>query len=479
MGGFRPAVPGAAVEGERWRPPPGCARRVGGRGGASGNSAACPLSRGERGGLSDIAGFGEMQSPYSAPLSLGRLRLGAQPYAGRCLGARAWGGGSRSGRGGETMDNCDRGRDELYDNVYRAVLMCKLAGLGFAETRRIVEEIFGAAIPRSVVKSWFYGRKRRRLSKLNALDKSLWYHEAYRQALKLKEEHPSRGHKKITTEIRKKLPIRVPPMTVYFWITGRSKPNITPIKICPELGYLVGILVGDRRRTGDGLKVKDREFIEYYACMYEKVTGIKPKIALDSNGYYNTRESGAFLRTLWRTGLWKVAAYIYPREFLQGLFDSDGSIIPQKYKNTIYGCKLTIVTGNPDTQKIIEKILHLLNYKSHTLKRRERTRIIKNKTYKFKPYYDIRIYLNKQQLNKFATEIGFREGIRRRKLAALLEALKHPPKERHEIYHKILTPSPNFAFLTLKIEKGGGPGGTRTPDPPQFGVGCQAGALPV
>jgi len=39
------------------------------------------------------------------------------------------------------MSIWNRGRDELYDNVYRAVLMCRLAGLGFAETRRIVEEI--------------------------------------------------------------------------------------------------------------------------------------------------------------------------------------------------------------------------------------------------------------------------------------------------------------------------------------------------
>ncbi len=53
-------------------------------------------------------------------------------------------------------------------------------------------------------------------------------------------------------------------------------------------------------------------------------------------------------------------------------------------------------------------------------------------------------------LYKFASEIGFREGKRRKRLAALLEAFKHPPKERHKIYRKILNTPP---ILHLFIEK--------------------------
>jgi len=44
--------------------------------------------------------------------------------------------------------------------------------------------------------------------------------------------------------------------------------------------------------------VKDEVFAEHYVRMYEKVTGVKPKITLDKEGFYNTRENGAFLKTM-------------------------------------------------------------------------------------------------------------------------------------------------------------------------------------
>ena len=62
--------------------------------------------------------------------------------------------------------------------------------------------------------------------------------------------------------------------------------------------------------------------------MYEKITGVKPKITLDKEGFYNTRENGAFLKTMWKTGAVEGLAHIYLRQFLQGLFDSEGSISP-------------------------------------------------------------------------------------------------------------------------------------------------------
>ena len=55
----------------------------------------------------------------------------------------------------------------------------------------------------------------------------------------------------------------------------------------------MGVLVGDWRRASHGLRVKDEAFAEHYVRMYEKVTGVKPKITLDKEGFYNTRENGA------------------------------------------------------------------------------------------------------------------------------------------------------------------------------------------
>jgi len=354
------------------------------------------------------------------------------------------------------MSIWNRGREKLYDNVYRAVLICKLAGLSFAETRRIVREVFEVIpkkkIPRSMLKNWYYGHKKHRMTRLNALDKSLWYCKAYELALELKREHHNWGYKKIATKIRKKLPIRVPPMTVYFWITGRSKPNITPLKMCPELGYLVGVLVGDRRRTGDGLKVKDREFIEYYAHMYEKATGVKPNVILDRDGYHRTSEGGGFLKALWLTELWKVVAYIYPRQFLQGLFDSEGCI---SFRKSSPSYILKISTGNLEVLLTATKLLKKLGYKTKTYIKPPQTRTIGGRKIHFNQSYDLRILGGKKALYKFAAEVGFREGKRRKRLAALIEAFKHPPKEIHKTYLKLTTPSPNFAILTQKIRKKG------------------------
>ncbi len=181
------------------------------------------------------------------------------------------------------------------------------------------------------LKTWYYSKKKHRLSKLNALDKSLFYHKAYNLALNLKKEHPEWGHKRISKELNNLLPIPLPITTVYYWITGRSKPSITYVKVIPELGYLTGVLVGDYRRTNGGLNVKNRSFAEYYAWAYEKVTGVKLRIHEKEDKryggmYFYTKENGGFMKALWKSGLWKTIAYIYPVQFLQGLFVSEGTI---------------------------------------------------------------------------------------------------------------------------------------------------------
>ena len=311
----------------------------------------------------------------------------------------------------------------------------------FTETRRIVEEIFGAAIPRSVLKNWYYGHKKHRMTRLNALDKSLWYRKAYELVLKLKKEKPYWGHKKISAELRRHLPIRVPPLTVYFWTTGRSKPIITPIKICPELGYLVGVLVGDYERSAiqGRLRVKDRKFAEYFAAMYKKVTGNNCNIYLEDSSFYRTSKGGAFLRTLWITGLWKIIAHIYPIEFLQGLFDSKGCI---SIKKSASGYILKMSTGDLEVLLVTSKLLRNLGYKTKIRLNPPQTRIIDTRIINFKHSYSLHILGGKKALHKFAAEIGFRESKRNKRLKALLEAYKYPPKERHKILHEFFTPPP-------------------------------------
>ena len=136
------------------------------------------------------------------------------------------------------------------------------------------------------------------------------YDEAYELALEAKRAHPKWGHKRVASYVSKRLPIRVPPLTVYFWVRGLSGPNVTPLRPRPALGYLAGVLAGDygRSRVSKGLRVRNREFAKHYARMYEEATGVKLEVHAGGEGYWRTYESAAWLKELWRSGLWRVAA---------------------------------------------------------------------------------------------------------------------------------------------------------------------------
>ena len=54
--------------------------------------------------------------------------------------------------------------------------------------------------------------------------------------------------------------------------------------------------------------------------MYEKITGVKPKITLDKEGFYNTRENGAFLKTMWKTGAVEGCGAYISEAILAGTF---------------------------------------------------------------------------------------------------------------------------------------------------------------
>ncbi|RLE59740.1 MAG: hypothetical protein DRJ35_05050 [Thermoprotei archaeon] len=333
----------------------------------------------------------------------------------------------RRGVGGMGVRESTSGKATVIDNIYRSVLLCRLAGLGFAETKRIIYSVYGRAVPMHTLKDWYYGRRKHRLSRLNSLDRSLFYHKAYEIVLEIKAEHPGWGYKRVATELNKRLPIRVPSMTIYFWITGRSRPNVTPVRVVPELGYLAGVLVGDYRRTGGGLSVKDWGFIEYYVKVYEKVTGVRLEIHEKDDDYYGnkyfyTKENGGFLQLLWKTGLWKTIAHIYPMEFLQGLFDSEGTI-SYTPKSTI----IKITTGNKEVLATAKTLLESLGYKTHIYEEEPQTRNLRGEETAFKGYYILKLAKPKAILKKFATQIGFRESKRQTKLQTLL---KQPPSQK-------------------------------------------------
>ncbi len=330
------------------------------------------------------------------------------------------------------------GKATVIDNVYRSVLLCKLAGLSFAETKNVIYSIYGRIVSRDTLKDWYYGRYKHSLSRLNSLDKSLFYHKAYRIAMEIRKRHPEWGYKRVATETNKKLPVNVPATTVYFWITGRSKPNVTPVRVVPELGYLTGVLVGDYKRTDGGLQVKNKGFIEHYIKTYEKVTGIKLKIHKRKDKYYKdpiyyTKENGGFMKTLWKTGLWKTIAMIYKKDFLQGLFDSEGTIVLRTKSVNI-----SFTTSTEEVLKIAKQILNDLGYRVKIENIKSEERELRGKSTKFKENYKLYIRNGIMILDKFSEEIGFRESIRKKKLEIIKKVIKLPQKYRMEYYKKYL-----------------------------------------
>ena len=326
---------------------------------------------------------------------------------------------------------------KLVEAYRAAVLLRLLTGWGWHRVWRALSGL-GYVVSANTMRDWLYRSRKPRFTP-TSLEKSLFYHRAYKLALEAKKQHPEWGHKRIATYISKHLPIRVPATTVYYWITGRSKPNITQIRPCPALGYLVGVLVGDyiRAKTGKGLNVKDNEFAEYYTRRYCEVTGVKPDVHLDVRGYCVTYENAGWLRELWYSGLWRVVAYVYPLEFLKGLYDSEGSVTPliDWEKQRLHYVEVSLAVGNEEVKECAKRIL-----KEHDLEAEEnykpsQLREIKGKKCVFRGAWELR-FRGWDKLETFAKLIGFREGERRRRLELLLRLRHLSQRKRFEEWTK-------------------------------------------
>lgn len=111
---------------------------------------------------------------------------------------------------------------------------------------------------------------------VDPLFKAMFYHDAYCfcLALKLKRENPEWGATRIRHKIRILMGVWIPTSTIKDWIRGTHKPNITPLKVHPELGYVVGVLMSDCGRTKHvSLFVKDKDFVLSFVKALEIVTG--------------------------------------------------------------------------------------------------------------------------------------------------------------------------------------------------------------
>jgi len=146
-------------------------------------------------------------------------------------------------------------------------------------------------------------------------------------------------------------------------------------------------------------------------------------------GYCVTYENAGWLRELWYSGLWRRGAYVYPLEFLKGLYDSKGLVTPliDWEKQRLHCVEVSLAVGNEEVKECAKRILkeHDLeaeeNYKPSQLKE------IKGKKLRFRGW---------DKLETFAKLIGFREGERRRRPELLLRLRHLSERKRFEEWTK-------------------------------------------
>lgn len=136
--------------------------------------------------------------------------------------------------------------DPRRQRAYEAFLIFRATGHGYCRIRRAIEELVELGFldaevpPLWTVNDWCGGRIQE--IETTPLIKAK-YHYACEVAIELKGERPDWGATRIASEVRKRTGVPVPEMTAYYRITGRSRPNTTPLRIRQELGYAVGALM--------------------------------------------------------------------------------------------------------------------------------------------------------------------------------------------------------------------------------------------
>ena len=274
------------------------------------------------------------------------------------------------------------------------------------------------------------------------------------------------NHTRIAAELERRYGIRVPRMTVYFWITKRSSPlehwNVFELKPSRELAYVLGVMKGDGFRTSDKaqdkeeirLCVRDKDFATHFnEAMAHVLERTRPnKVSLEIR---EDRDGAEFFRVRYSSlqlaefldrdlGLTRPFAEEHPSDYLQGFFDSDGGPTP----NIVHGRLYLRVFGsstNLETLNYVKKLfLERFNIASAIYIDKEPgySSVVYGKTVtKTKTLY--RLSISRQDsVRAFGESIGF--SIKRKQCVLddglrLLEAYgsRGATRHWHELYEKV------------------------------------------
>jgi intein-encoded DNA endonuclease-like protein len=242
--------------------------------------------------------------------------------------------------------------------------------------------------------------------------------EVQKLALKLREKGLS--YSQISERIAVELNVKVSKATVLRWCRGThntfNKMRRVNLDSSPALAYIVGAYFGDATATKGPeykynvrLKVVDKEFADAFEEALKDI-GLTPRSGFENN---RTRSGRWYVETsskslyLYLKGpkerLFKVAME-YPREFLRGFFDSEGSVI-------VSGNRIRVEACNYD-REVLGFCRELLNglgihSKIYTTKRKRQPVVIRGKQYHYtSDLFTLEIY-RIESVYRYMQEVGF------------------------------------------------------------------------
>lgn len=254
---------------------------------------------------------------------------------------------------------------------------------------------------------------------------------------------------RITRELAEEFKVSLSKATVLRWCKGthntfnRTKRiNLSP---SPGLAYIIGVYLGDASISNRNyqyrvrLKVVDKDFAESFEKALKSI-GANPRTGLEHNSGRTDRwwvevtnkELFMFLKGP-KEQLFEIAR-VYPREFLRGFFDSEGSVFVDKKDPR----RTTVVADNYNTEvlKLCKELLRTLGIHStiYLVKKKGTKVMIRGQEYQYNnDLYRISIH-RKTSVARFAEKIGFSISRKQEKLETFLEAFYSHTSEKD--YHK-------------------------------------------
>lgn len=142
---------------------------------------------------------------------------------------------------------------------------------------------------------------------------------------------------------------------------------------------------------------------------------------------YLVQLRGSCFRYIYRTGLWKVIGFAYPREFLQGVFDGDGAVTISIHSNPLeFRPVIELSNSNLELLKFVNWLLKKnfnIESKVRQLIKRGEVAIIKGKRCTLKDCWELNIQ-NKENVKKFFKHVGYRIQRKQEKLKDAVEILQ-------------------------------------------------------